>query len=56
MNEQQKKYLRSKTCYILDVNIDLIDDLKSHGIPSELIEKIDHALDLIFEVNQETLK
>lgn len=56
MNEQQKAYLRSRTCYILDVNADLIEDLKEHGIPDDLIEKIDHALDLIFEVNQEACK
>jgi len=56
MNEKQKEYVRSITCYILEKNTDLIEDLETHGIPKKLIKKIDKALDLIFEVNQEACK
>lgn len=52
MTEQQRQYLASKTCYILDSQADLEDQLAAHGIPLKLRKKITKALDLIFQVNQ----
>lgn len=52
MNEYQKQFVASKTCYILDCHPNIEEQFLAHGIPQELTDKITKAFDLIFEVNQ----
>jgi len=52
MNKQQKEMLATYTCGILDRYDGMEEHLKAHGIPKELIKKMNKAFDLIFEVNQ----
>lgn len=52
MNKEQCQSIMSRTCYVLDSNPELEEDLKSFGIEKKDLAKITKALDLINEVNQ----
>ena len=56
MNQEQKDWLKHKTCFIIEKNDNLEHEMKERAIPKKLIKKITKALDLIFEVNQEACK
>ena len=52
MNKEQCQSIMSRTCYVLDSNPQLEEDLKSFGIEKKDLVKVTKALDLINEVNQ----
>jgi hypothetical protein len=56
MNKDQKELLAKYTSHILENYADAEIVLKLAGIPKKYIKKINKALDLIFEVNQDCFK
>lgn len=52
MDEKQKEFLALLTCGILEKYEGIDELLKSNNIPKSLVDKMEKAMDLIFEVNQ----
>ncbi len=56
MNQQQKEALKYYTCRVLEQNENMEEMLLSHGIPKKIVAKLNKALDVFFEVNQECIE
>lgn len=56
MNQTQVQWLKMQTCYVCEVHDDLVEDCHRMNIPKKYIKRLDKALDVFFQINQEMVE